>query len=62
MNLISLFNNVNEGLKILQAPGCVSYNLIRATMQFFSDINLALADEFEKYNLGHFVDFLNKWK
>ena len=45
MNLICLFNNVNEGLKILQAPGCVSNNLIRATMQFFSDINLALADE-----------------
>ena len=60
MNLISLFNNVNKDLKILLAPGYVSYNLIRATMQFFSDINLALADEFEKYNLGHFVDFLNK--
>ena len=53
MNLISLFNNVNEDLKILQAPGCVSCNLIRATMQFVSDINLTLADEFEKYNLGH---------
>ena len=48
MNLIGLFNYVNEGLKILQASGCVSYSLIRATMQFFSDINLALADEFEK--------------
>ena len=46
--LISLFTNSNEGLKTLQAPGCVSYNLIRATMQSFSDINLALADEFEK--------------
>ena len=53
MNLISLFNNVNEDLKILQAPGCVSYNLIRATVQFLKDINLTLADEFEKYNLGH---------
>ena len=53
MNFISLFKNVNEGLKILQAPGCVLYNLIRATMHFFSEINLTLADEFEKYNLGH---------
>ena len=53
MNLISLFNNGNEDLKILQAPGCVLCNLIRATMHFFSKINLTLADEFEKYNLGH---------
>ena len=61
LNLISLFDNGNEDLKILQAPGCVSCNLIRATMQFVSDINLTLADEFEKYDLGHyFVDFLNK--
>ena len=48
MNFLGLSYYVNEGLKILQASGCVSYNLIRVTMQFFSDINLALADEFEK--------------
>ena len=54
MNLISLFNNGNEDLKKLQAPECVScISWFRATMQLFSDINLTLADEFEKYNLGH---------